>query len=468
MQKRSSSILAIVLTLILVLTFTFGSVHPAQAADIRNTGTLPAGETVDDDLILSGDQVQVDGTVNGMLIAAGQTVILNGTINGDAVLVGRTIIVSDKAVIKGNLFTGGQTVTVNGQVTGSIAAGSSSMILGSKVGSNVYYGGYSLETAQSSAVDRGLYFGGYQAVLKGSIARDLQASAGAVELDGPVGGSATLRVASPGQKAEPVFFGPYSAQMPPSIPTGLRIGPNATIGGKLVYTSQANQDAAIKAAPAGGIVYQTPVPTERDQRATRVNQPVVPFFNGIVNFIRNFVSLLILGLLAVWLLPIVTRGASDIVRAKPAASAGYGLLTIIVAYVGAFLTALLLLGFGLFLTILTLGGLSRVVFGLGFSSLGLAVTAFTMLVIYASKLVVAYLAGDLILAAAAPELKGRRYWAIAIGVLLYAIIRSIPILGWVIEILVVITGVGAMWLYYRSLRGPQPAPVNVTSIEPAA
>lgn len=84
------------------------------------------------------------------------------------------------------------------------------------MGRNIYYGGYCLDTQPGSAVAHGLYFL-YQAMLKGSIANDLNAGAGAVELDGSIGGNALISVAPPGQAMTPYYWSPY----------GLRVGPNA-------------------------------------------------------------------------------------------------------------------------------------------------------------------------------------------------------------------------------------------------
>src|SRR5512147_3198289 len=125
-RRLSYPVLAVVLTLVAVMAIAFSLARPVQAAEINDSGVLNSGETIDDDLIIGGDRVRVDGTVNGMLIAAGQTVTVNGTINGDALLFAADVVVSDKAVIKGNLFSGAQSITVNGEVTGSIAAGSAS------------------------------------------------------------------------------------------------------------------------------------------------------------------------------------------------------------------------------------------------------------------------------------------------------------------------------------------------------
>ncbi len=455
-------LLGILITSVIALMLVFSAVQPAQAAVVRGNGLLNANETIDDDLIISGNQVRADGTVNGMLIAAGQTVTVNGTINGDALLFGQSIIVSDHAVITGNLFTGAQTLDLHGKVTGSIAAGASSMTLAAAVGRNVYYGGYSLETDAGSSVGRGLYMGGYQAILKGNIARELRASAGAVDLDGAVGGDAQLDVAAPGQNAGPMGFPIFGIQMPPSIPTGLRVGPNAKINGKLVYTSQIDQASAIQAAPAGGVVFQTPTPGQRGSRGIPPARPILPVVSWFISLLRNFITLLLLGLLAVWLLPAVVRRTNEIARARPVQSAGYGLVTIIIGYAGAFLIALIILALGLFFTVITLGGLSRAIFGIGFSSLAVGVTALTLLVSYISKLVVAYLADDLILSRAAPSLKGRQYWAMGLGVLIYAVLASIPFIGWLIGLIVTLIGMGAIWLYYQARRIPSQVNVPAT------
>lgn len=458
-KSKTFQILATTLAVMLVMVLTLGSASPAQAAEIRDTGVLNANETIDDDLLIGGENVRIDGTVNGMLLAGGTTVTVNGTINGDAVIFARSVIISDKAVITGNLFAGAQAVDVRGAVGGSIAAGSASMVHSSKVGRNIYYGGYSLETTSNSSVERGLYVGAYQAMLKGSIARDLNAGVGALELDGAVGGNAVVEVARPDQRGpEPYFFGPYnSVQMPASIPSGLRIGPNAKINGKLVYTSQTNQSTAIQAAPAGGVVYQTPVPHDNRQGRPVVVRTVSPALTWLYKFLREFITLLLLGLLAVRYLPSAMSRSSEIVRGKPAQSAGYGLVTIIVGYTAAIMAGMLILALGLFLALVTLGGLSGTVFGIGFSGLSLVMAAFTLVVSYVSKLVVAYLVGDLILAGASPALQGRRYWAIGLGVLIYALVRSIPFLGWVVAVLVTIIGVGALWMYYRSRQAPAAA-----------
>jgi hypothetical protein len=47
-----------------------------------------------------------------------------------------------------------------------------------------------------------------------------------------------------------------------------------------------------------------------------------------------------------------------------------------------------------------------------------------------------------------------------LGLVLYVVLRAIPILGWVIEGIVTIFGLGAIWLAYRHRR-PTPQAVGV-------
>ncbi len=79
---------------------------------------------------------------------------------------------------------------------------------------------------------------------------------------------------------------------------------------------------------------------------------------GCVNLIRSVISLLIVGLLLIWLLPKCVKRYADVLAAKPLASLGWGVvaffaLPLAVLIIGGF-TAGLAVIFG----IITLGSLS--------------------------------------------------------------------------------------------------------------
>ena len=222
--------------------------------------------------MIGGDIVTVDGTVNGSLIAGGQTVTVNGTVKSDAILFAQTIIIGEKAVIEGNLFVGASQCQPARQGAGDRLWWGGRPDPGGlvQVGRNVFFGGYSLETKPGAVVTRDVYAAGYQSILAGS-ARNVEIAAAGIEISGTISGSAKLRVAdrSAGQTEPFQYWRGYQPDLPASIQPGLRIAESAKIGGKLTYTSESDQSGAIQSAPAGGVVYQTPVPDENYQRRSQ-------------------------------------------------------------------------------------------------------------------------------------------------------------------------------------------------------
>lgn len=66
----------------LLFSLLFVLVIPVHAQDVVYGNGIPAGSLVDQDIILSGTEIVIDGTFNGDVLALGQTVTVNGTING--------------------------------------------------------------------------------------------------------------------------------------------------------------------------------------------------------------------------------------------------------------------------------------------------------------------------------------------------------------------------------------------------
>ncbi len=455
-MTKSSIVIKGLLVVIILAGLGVALARPVQAADIEHGGQVAAGETISDDVFLSGNNVEMDGTVNGILFAAGNQVVINGTVNGDVYAFGQNVVLTETAKVDGNLFTGARSVDVRGNVTGSVFGASASAVLGSKaaVGRNLFYGGYSLQTLAGSKVNTDLYAGAYQVLLSGDVNRDLKASAGAVELNGKVGRNAVLDVSTSSNKAPSAYTFPFQYNMPPSVQPGLRIGSGAVISGDLTYTSPNSQSSSILAQPEGQVIYQTPVPNQKEINAA--GQPRIdvriPILGTIFKMVRDLITLLALGGLAFWLIPRVFEVTVEQARVRTLPSAGVGVLSVLAGYIGAFLVAILLIGVGLLLTLVTLGGLSKVIFGVGFSGLALFMTLFTLLVTYGSKLVVSYLVGNLLMGQLAPNASNKRLWSLLIGVVIYVLLRYIPFVGWLFGLVATIIGLGAMWYAYRTFR----------------
>jgi len=449
--KSIIRITAVILLAVVLLGATLGS---AQAVEIIQNGSLPAGTTIDDDLIISGTQVTVDGTVNGNLIAAGQTVTINGTVKSDVIAFGQTVTLGEKGVIEGNLFVGASAVSVRGKINGSVFGGAASLVLGetARVGRNLYYGGYSLETLAGSVITRDLYAGGYQLVVSGS-ARNMRANAAAIEIKGSFSGDVTLEVASPDTAQTVQYWRSSMPELPAALQPGLRIAEGAKIAGKLTYTSDSAQAGAIQSLPGGGVVYQTPVPGEKAQ--TRRDQPNFgPTFNNDVFWVwallRNLVTILLLGALALWLAPRVISRAAAEVQQRSLAALAVGLLALVAVLFAIPMISIALILLGLVFGLMTLVDIAGIVLGLGFAVMGLAATVFFVLFGWAGKLVLALIIGGWVLGRLSPQTAVNRFAALALGAVIFALLAAIPIVGFLFTFLVDLAGIGALWYVWKN------------------
>lgn len=445
----------VAVVLFVATALIFSSTQTAQAVSINHEGLIGSDQTIDDDLIISAETVTIDGTINGLVLASGNKVVVNGTINGDLFAFGAEVEMGPQAVITGNVFSGARSVTTAGKVEGSLFAGAMTLHLTDKasVARNLFFGGFDFQTSTDTQIGRDLLFGGYQAILNGTVAHDVKIGGAAIELKGKIGGDASLALSQSSSGKEPDFsyFKMSGFEMPEAIPAGLRIDPAAEITGKLTYTSPVEYTSNIQSKPAGGVVYQTPVPAETGNNESQFSplQSTLHSENLLVNtlwgVLRRFISLLIVGLLLVWLVPNLLQKTIATARSKPLPAAGVGALSILITYIGAFIVTLVLLALGLLLAFLTLGGLNQIIFGLGFTTLTAVVAAFTTLVAFVSVVIVSYLVGDQLMKQLLPTVKNRMVWAMVIGVFLYAVITAIPVLGWILGLAAILVGLGAIW-----------------------
>ena len=99
------------------------------------------------------------------------------------------------------------------------------------------------------------------------------------------------------------------------------------------------------------------------------------------------------------------------------------------------------------------GGLVVSVTGLGFLTNTAIIVGFLIAVGYISKIVFSFLVGRMILERIREPWGTGRVWPLVLGVVLFAIVRAIPILGWFIGLIVTLLGLGALWLMaWEALR----------------
>jgi carbonic anhydrase/acetyltransferase-like protein (isoleucine patch superfamily) len=450
----------LILSMVLVgLMFT--GLGRVQASGPYPNGVFDAGEEIYDDLFLDGSNVRLAGTVHGMVFAFGEIITIEKTavVDDDAFLFGNQIIVEEGAVLKGNLVIGGQNAQVLTTVERSLFVGAATLELKdqAKVNHNLMFGGFHLETSTGSIVGRNVYAGNYQSILNGHVEQNVRIGAAAVRLNGSVGGNVELDVDSSVESDNGMqYWYTYlqQASIPEPIESGLVMGDSAKIDGQLIYTSPSVVFGLENSNVEGGIIYQTPQPeniveAERQQINITYRNPLL---KRLGNILRSFISLILIGGLMVWLLPKLLKETAAKAAAKPVNSAGVGLVSMIVVYIGGGMLFGLLVFLSIFFGLLSLGELGRAVFFFGFTSLAWCVSTFTILMVFISKLVVAYWLGSLILSKTMASSQYKTAITLFIGIIIVVLVSAIPFVGWLVSLAVTLIGLGAMWFYYKERK----------------
>jgi cytoskeletal protein CcmA (bactofilin family) len=437
-MSRTHKLLSITILFIL-LTLTF--VTPAYAFDGRSGDkvVIQASDVINDDLYVTANEFVLDGTVNGDVIAFAQTVTINGTVNGD-------------------LMTGTQTVVVNGKVTGNIRMAGSVLFFGEKasVGGDVLGAGYSLELRQGGVIGRDLVSATGQTLLASNVGRNVIAYTNALEISGDVGGNVKAGVGEAGQtQAGPpptMFMGPSTVPVP-LVKQGLTIDPAAKIQGNLEYTQ--NNDLSFPAGVVGGKITRM-IPPAKENRTPVQETAGQKVLNWSLNSVRSMVTLILLGLLLLWLFPAFLKALSEKLQTTPWPSLGWG----VVAYAGFFFSLLLvifvvILGAIIF-GVLTLGGISGTIVWLGILTLFVLILGFVLATSFVAKIVFGITLGKWILVRANSPLAEHRFWPMVIGVVItVAVIAllSFPLipgfLGGLLNFVIILFGLGALWLWGR-------------------
>ncbi len=439
-SKRSLKRIGLVtlLTLLLLLLAPTAQAFEGRTGDEVVIG---AGEVIQDDLYVAGNMVRMEGTVKGDLIAVGTSVIVSGTVEGD-------------------LLAAGQAVTVSGSVLGDVRAAGMALSLGAgaSVAEDLAAVGLSLENQAGSSVGGDLLFAGSQALLAGSVAGDATVGAESMQLLGTIGGDLKADVGAEGEgPAFPPGFNPLmmvpNAPALPSIPSGLNLGSAAEVAGDLIYTAPA--EVAVPPAVVAGL-------TNFSERIAEATAPPPPptALDRFLGYVRTYVALLVVGLLMVWLVPKAVQRAEAIVGERPLASLGWGVVTVAAVVAALVLLAVVMIAVAAFLGLITLGNLSGLVVSVGLLLLFALAVAFGLSIAYASKITVCCLGGRWVLSRINADWGEGVIWPLAVGLLIFVILTAIPYLGGLVNLAVVLLGLGGLWLLGREYlsRPAAPAP----------
>lgn len=204
---RRGATVSMVLASFFTIALLFATPQRANAAKVfRGTPKnpsyeLPAGQTVNDNLIVFGESTRINGTVDGDVIAFSNAVEVTGHVTGDVISFAKE-------------------VRIDGQVDGNVRSGSSTLWLSGTVGKNVTSEGGTIEVDSKGRVGGEVIALGGTVELDGKASRGLMALTGDTIIDGQIDGDAHVRS------------------------NNLRIGSQATITGHTSY--EGNHQAVVE------------------------------------------------------------------------------------------------------------------------------------------------------------------------------------------------------------------------------
>jgi cytoskeletal protein CcmA (bactofilin family) len=426
--------------IVVLMGGVFSLVSPARAQgiDVTFEDSIPAGKVVDNDAILAGTTVKIDGTVDGDALAVGSLVEVNGDVAGSLVAIG-------------------QNVVINGTVEGTVYVAAVTLDLGEEaaLSRNIYFLGASLNTAEGSTIDRDLVLVSMGAKLSGDIGRNTVGIIGPWELFKLFMDLIGRPVFEPQTGLENSGTS-YRVQNQPVILSGFL----PSVSSIALTRSEESRSSEVYLTPAS--ITQPTVSAQSD--STIDSEKVLGWLQWIV---EEFITLLVYGLLGIWLFSSFLKRSAEKIETKPLQSTGIGLLGLVisVALIGVvILVALLILMLGIGLGALNFWDLAWAVWGVGFTSLGLAFWLSLLFVSYGTKVIVAFLVGSLILKRLAPNSLQYKILPLLLGLLIYVLLAWLPYFGWVIAVLVNAIGLGAAWLAFRD-RSPEGSEEEISAEE---
>ncbi|MBI4278597.1 MAG: hypothetical protein HY660_09090 [Armatimonadetes bacterium] len=343
----------------------------------------------------AGDNVVVGENIQDDLYAGGGTVTVSGTVDGDVAAAGGTVTLEGQ--VTGSVLAAGGTLKIGGATGRNLRAAAGMLDVEAQVATDALLAGGTVNVGRAARIGRDLVAGGGNLQIAGTVKRNALLGGGNVLIGGTIEGDAEIR-------ADRIIL----------LPT-------ARIGGKLRYWADQPADVRPGAQVSGGLERLTVTP-----RPPRVRRSIFPLR---LPFLGRFLE-------ALWLL--VLGFAVFAIAPRPAAG--------VVGEVRSRLGRSMLAGFILLVTVPVAAVLALVtIVGIPLSAVAILLYLATL---YPGTIFVTAWLGEVLLRRfrTDPARPPSPYWALTVGTLVLVLLFGVPFAGWVIRVLAILIGFGAVWL----------------------
>lgn len=420
------------------LTFTF-----ALITTIASAHEIFQGDqcVIDSETVIEGDVfalcrvLRVDGTIEGSLFGSAFTAEINGSVRDDIYLLAGQLDV--RGTIGEDVIFGGPVLQVHPTAQFEDEWGH---LISLSISSQLMDGARIPASITSIS---------YQLLLDGEIGRDINFWGSALRVGGTVQGDieATVGDSQSGDASQlQTLLVPFRFEIE-LIDPGLIVTENGRVEGLLHYTAptegiidgQLSTDAAF--TPIVTVPDFTQINFAEEEDAAWLGS----YFGGVV---REFISLLFIGLLGLLLVPRAVQTPLQNLRWRPINSLGVGLIAFFMSFVIWIVVLLLIVLLIVIFLLLSLGDLV-IVSLMGFGLLNIGVSGlFFFVAFYVSRILVALAVGRLLVRLLIGDDGSQRvlYVSLIVGTALLALLVWLPVLGWFVNAVALILGLGSVVL----------------------
>lgn len=389
--------------------------------------------------------VPADTAIEGTLFTLCQNLMIAGRVEGNVIGIGlRSEISGDVA---GNVYLAGLDLDLNGRIAGDLHYAGLTMRLTAQAGDTdqpvtgqIIFAALSAQMGENVTIPGPITGLGYQLLLDGAVNGEISYWGSAFALSSVVHGDVYAAVGNPASPATDLetLLLPLDIELSAVTP-GLAIASSATIYGELEYVGPV--EAEIGGAVQGSVTYHSttpaiiPITPEHDLSRLFLEQ-----------FKREIAVLLTAGLLGTIIAPKQFRSPISNLRKRPASSFVIGMLLFILSFPIALIMLLITATIVLLLALLQLDGVLLVIGSL-LTLIDLSVIGiFYFTAILVARAIFAIGIGQLVLRIAAGGEAASQMPRLSLlaGVILLAILASLPEVGFLFNALALFMGLGAI------------------------
>jgi len=343
-----------------------------------------------DDLVIASDEI-----VNGNLIKSAESLKIEGVVNGDVIFTGSDLEIT--GTIAGDVFALTNTAVITGNIQGSvrILAGGSIELSG-KVDRNVNVLSKNINIDEMAEINWDLVAVGATVENRGTVGGNLSVTGSEIVLTNKIGKNADLYLGTSGKAT---------------------ISATVQIAGDLTYrSSNDNQIDIVEGAEIFGQTNHNVISLFKPRKETIDS---LYFLGKLISIF----GLIVVGLVLITLVPQIVTQISTEMNKSPGRSMLWGVAFLILTPLIAFVLLITVIGIPL---------------------------AIIMFILYLIAFYIAYLLAGITLGLTIvkklSKRKSRRglFWPMIIGLIVLDLICSIPIVGWILCVLMIVWAIGAL------------------------